>query len=142
MTLQESLGSVLPGRLLRIHEVILLRDLIDSVKPGEEIVRYFSPWYILLTTAHPNNKKSRASLNMFIRSASVQSHLSALDSQLRYRDPRPSHVAILSSDFSTATRDFPLSLTHGPLKDTLLVPVVDSFGWILSGSIVIHSVSH
>ena len=77
---------------------------------------------------------------MFIRSASVQSH----HSQPRHRDPRPSHATILSSD---ATRDFPLSLTRGPLKDTL-PPVVDgplprplfwsnSFGWILSGYIII-----
>jgi DNA replication licensing factor MCM2 len=41
MTLQESPGSVPPGRLPRHREVILLWDLIDSAKPGEEIVRYF-----------------------------------------------------------------------------------------------------
>jgi len=38
MTLQESPGSVPPGRLPRHREVILLWDLIDSAKPGEEIV--------------------------------------------------------------------------------------------------------
>ena len=38
MTLQESPGSVPPGRLPRHREVILLWELIDSVKPGEEIV--------------------------------------------------------------------------------------------------------
>ncbi|KAI0058002.1 MCM-domain-containing protein [Artomyces pyxidatus] len=37
MTLQESPGSVPPGRLPRHREVILLWDLIDSAKPGEEI---------------------------------------------------------------------------------------------------------
>ncbi|KLO19458.1 MCM-domain-containing protein [Schizopora paradoxa] len=37
MTLQESPGSVPPGRLPRHREVILLADLIDSAKPGEEI---------------------------------------------------------------------------------------------------------
>lgn len=37
MTLQESPGSVPPGRLPRHREVILLWDLVDSVKPGEEI---------------------------------------------------------------------------------------------------------
>jgi DNA replication licensing factor MCM2 len=37
MTLQESPGSVLPGRLPRHREIILLWDLIDSAKPGEEI---------------------------------------------------------------------------------------------------------
>lgn len=38
LTLQESPGSVPPGRLPRHREVILLWDLIDSAKPGEEIV--------------------------------------------------------------------------------------------------------
>ena len=38
MTLQESPGTVPPGRLPRHREVILLWDLIDSAKPGEEIV--------------------------------------------------------------------------------------------------------
>ncbi|EGN99842.1 hypothetical protein SERLA73DRAFT_53575 [Serpula lacrymans var. lacrymans S7.3] len=37
MTLQESPGSVPPGRLPRHREVILLWDLIDNAKPGEEI---------------------------------------------------------------------------------------------------------
>jgi DNA replicative helicase MCM subunit Mcm2 (Cdc46/Mcm family) len=40
MTLQESPGSVPAGRLPRHREVILLWDLIDSAKPGEEIVSY------------------------------------------------------------------------------------------------------
>lgn len=39
MTLQESPGSVPPGRLPRHREVILLWDLIDQAKPGEEVVR-------------------------------------------------------------------------------------------------------
>ncbi len=38
MTLQESPGSVPAGRLPRHREVVLLWDLIDSAKPGEEIV--------------------------------------------------------------------------------------------------------
>ncbi|KAM0753310.1 DNA replication licensing factor cdc19 [Meredithblackwellia eburnea MCA 4105] len=37
LTLQESPGSVPAGRLPRHREVILLWDLIDSAKPGEEI---------------------------------------------------------------------------------------------------------
>ncbi|KZT67194.1 MCM-domain-containing protein [Daedalea quercina L-15889] len=37
MTLQESPGSVPPGRLPRHREVVLLWDLIDTAKPGEEI---------------------------------------------------------------------------------------------------------
>jgi len=37
MALQESLGSLPPGRLPRHHEVIiLLWDLIDSAKPGDD----------------------------------------------------------------------------------------------------------
>ncbi|KAJ1935298.1 MCM DNA helicase complex subunit, partial [Linderina macrospora] len=37
LTLQETPGSVPPGRLPRHREVILLWDLIDCAKPGEEI---------------------------------------------------------------------------------------------------------
>lgn len=37
MTLQESPGTVPSGRLPRQREVILLADLIDSAKPGEEV---------------------------------------------------------------------------------------------------------
>lgn len=37
MTLQESPGSVPAGRLPRHREVVLLWDLIDRVKPGEEV---------------------------------------------------------------------------------------------------------
>jgi DNA replication licensing factor MCM2 len=43
MTLQESPGSVPPGRLPRHREVILLWDLIDMAKPGEEIVSCVGP---------------------------------------------------------------------------------------------------
>ncbi|CAI7930169.1 unnamed protein product [Closterium sp. NIES-54] len=37
MTLQESPGSVPAGRLPRYKEVVLLNDLIDCARPGEEI---------------------------------------------------------------------------------------------------------
>jgi DNA replication licensing factor MCM2 len=37
LTLQESPGTVPPGRLPRSREVILLADLIDSARPGEEV---------------------------------------------------------------------------------------------------------
>lgn len=43
MTLQESPGTVPAGRLPRHREVILLWDLIDSAKPGEEIVSLLFP---------------------------------------------------------------------------------------------------
>ena len=38
VTLQESPGSVPAGRLPRSKEIILLHDLVDSVRPGEEVV--------------------------------------------------------------------------------------------------------
>lgn len=37
ITIQESPGSVPPGRLPRSKEVILLWDLVDTVKPGDEV---------------------------------------------------------------------------------------------------------
>lgn len=37
ITLQESPGSVPPGRLPRQKEVVLLNDLIDSARPGDEV---------------------------------------------------------------------------------------------------------
>jgi DNA replicative helicase MCM subunit Mcm2 (Cdc46/Mcm family) len=37
LTLQESPGSVPAGRLPRHKEVILLNDLIDCARPGEEV---------------------------------------------------------------------------------------------------------
>ena len=40
--LQERPGSVPAGRLPRHREVILLWDLIDMAKPGEDIVRLVS----------------------------------------------------------------------------------------------------
>jgi DNA replication licensing factor MCM2 len=39
ITLQESPGTVAPGRLPRSKEVVLLHDLIDTVRPGDEVVR-------------------------------------------------------------------------------------------------------
>lgn len=38
ITLQEAPGSVPAGRLPRSKEVILLHDLVDSVRPGEEVI--------------------------------------------------------------------------------------------------------
>jgi DNA replication licensing factor MCM2 len=39
ITLQESPGEVPAGRLPRTKEVILLGDLIDAARPGEEVVK-------------------------------------------------------------------------------------------------------
>lgn len=41
MTLQESPGKVPPGRLPRSKDAILLDDLVDACKPGDEIVSFF-----------------------------------------------------------------------------------------------------
>lgn len=38
ITIQESPGKVSAGRLPRSKDVILLADLVDSCKPGDEIV--------------------------------------------------------------------------------------------------------
>jgi DNA replication licensing factor MCM2 len=40
ITLQESPGTIPPGRLPRSKDVILLHDLIDNVKPGDEVVSF------------------------------------------------------------------------------------------------------
>ena len=37
LTVQESPGSIPPGRIPRQKEVVLLNDLVDSVKPGDEV---------------------------------------------------------------------------------------------------------
>ena len=42
MTLQESPGSVPAGRLPRHKDIIMLWDLVDCARPGEEIVFFFS----------------------------------------------------------------------------------------------------
>jgi hypothetical protein len=39
ITMQESPGKVPAGRLPRSKDAILLDDLVDTVKPGDEIVR-------------------------------------------------------------------------------------------------------
>lgn len=41
ITLQESPGKVAAGRLPRSKDAILLADLVDSCKPGDEIVSKF-----------------------------------------------------------------------------------------------------
>lgn len=43
ITLQESPGSVPAGRLPRSKEVILLHDLVDGVRPGEEVIATGAP---------------------------------------------------------------------------------------------------
>jgi hypothetical protein len=49
LTLQESPGIVPAGRLPRYKEVILLNDLIDCARPGEEIVSvHHTPLSVLI----------------------------------------------------------------------------------------------
>lgn len=60
MTLQESPGTVPAGRLPRHREVILLWDLIDSAKPGEEVVSIE-----LWISAKARNLRCRQSLTFF-----------------------------------------------------------------------------
>lgn len=79
MTLQESPGSVPAGRLPRHREVILLWDLIDSAKPGEEVVRAFS------NILYPILIKCRKSL-VYIETISM--HLST--QKMASRSSRPS----------------------------------------------------
>lgn len=42
ITIQESPGKVAAGRLPRSKDAILLADLVDSCKPGDEIVSRFN----------------------------------------------------------------------------------------------------
>jgi len=42
ITIQESPGKVPAGRLPRSKEVILVDDLVDTVKPGDDIVSAFT----------------------------------------------------------------------------------------------------
>lgn len=37
MTIQETPGSVPPGRVPRQKEVYLMNDLVDSARPGDEV---------------------------------------------------------------------------------------------------------
>jgi DNA replication licensing factor MCM2 len=48
ITLQESPGTVPPGRLPRSKEVVLLADLIDCARPGEEVVRSRESLFLFL----------------------------------------------------------------------------------------------
>ena len=50
LTLQESPGIVPAGRLPRYKEVILLNDLIDCARPGEEIVIFLTICFSIHTT--------------------------------------------------------------------------------------------
>lgn len=45
ITIQESPGKVPAGRLPRSKDAILLEDLVDTCKPGDEIVSPFSQKY-------------------------------------------------------------------------------------------------
>jgi DNA replication licensing factor MCM2 len=55
LTLQESPGIVPAGRLPRYKEVILLNDLIDCARPGEEIVGFTHFFSILIVLERADN---------------------------------------------------------------------------------------
>lgn len=44
MTIQESPGTVPAGRLPRSKDAILLDDLVDTCKPGDEVVSWTCMW--------------------------------------------------------------------------------------------------
>ena len=46
ITIQESPGKVAAGRLPRSKDVILLADLVDCCRPGDEIVSHFQVIYL------------------------------------------------------------------------------------------------
>jgi DNA replication licensing factor MCM2 len=50
MTMQEAPRSVPPARLPRHREVIVLWDLIDGAKPGEEVVRVLPKYTMRVKT--------------------------------------------------------------------------------------------
>lgn len=54
ITLQEAPGSVAAGRLPRHKEVILLHDLIDRARPGEEVAIVGESQTINPNPPHPN----------------------------------------------------------------------------------------
>lgn len=59
ITLQESPGSVPPGRLPRTKEIILLGDLIDTARPGEEVVSSSSRCAHSSSNNSSNNNRGR-----------------------------------------------------------------------------------
>lgn len=61
ITIQESPGKVAAGRLPRSKDAILLADLVDSCKPGDEIVNEIKNKH---TTKHNNTCGSKTKLNI------------------------------------------------------------------------------
>jgi DNA replication licensing factor MCM2 len=59
MTIQETPGSVPPGRVPRYKDVILLGDLIDCARPGEEVE------VIGIFSHQPNHQFNKDSKNSF-----------------------------------------------------------------------------
>jgi DNA replication licensing factor MCM2 len=60
ITLQESPGSVQAGRLPRHREVVLLHDLIDCARPGEEIqvTGDYPHWRTICDCSCPSARRS------------------------------------------------------------------------------------
>ena len=95
LTLQESPGSVPAGRLPRQREVILLADLIDSAKPGDEIE--VTGIYRNSYDAQLNNKNGFPVFATIIEANHVvKSHDQLAGFQLTEEDER--HIRALSRD--------------------------------------------
>jgi DNA replication licensing factor MCM2 len=63
ITLQESPGSVPPGRVPRYKDVVLLGDLIDIARPGEEVE--VTGIYSHHETSLPSKERSRGGFPVF-----------------------------------------------------------------------------
>ncbi len=64
ITLQESPGSVQAGRLPRHREVVLLHDLIDCARPGEEIQVTGAPLPAMAHACRPKDKAAVSSKSL------------------------------------------------------------------------------
>lgn len=70
MTIQESPGTVPAGRLPRSKDTILLDDLVDMCKPGDEVVRILSDlcngyntWDFFLSILHANSFRRKYNIS-------------------------------------------------------------------------------
>ncbi|MCQ2817571.1 MAG: ATP-binding protein [archaeon] len=70
LTIQESPGTVPPGRVPRQKEIVLVNDLVDSARPGDEVV--ITGIYKSLYDINSNLKHSFPIFNTFIEANSVK----------------------------------------------------------------------
>ncbi|KAG1862569.1 MCM-domain-containing protein [Suillus subalutaceus] len=114
MTLQESPGSVPPGRLPRHREVILLWDLIDLAKPGEEI-NGFPVFSTIIEANHINKKEDLFAAFRLTEEDEKEMRALAQDERIRKRIVKSIAPSIYGhEDIKTALA---LSLFGGVTKD-------------------------